>query len=80
MDICFIFLMFFQFTLIHCEFHHPWDWILKLCWIGTAEDHSVHHALVTYNYGHFFTVYDRLFGTYKDGKTTAKMTSHKLVK
>ncbi len=64
-----------QFTLIHCEFHHPWDRLLKLFWIGTAEDHSMHHALVTCNYGHFFTIYDRLFGTYREGKTSNKMTS-----
>jgi sterol desaturase/sphingolipid hydroxylase (fatty acid hydroxylase superfamily) len=64
-----------QFTLIHCEFHHPWDFIFKMMGIGTAEDHSMHHALVTCNYGHFFTIYDRILGTYRDGRTSNKMTS-----
>merc|ERR1711991_652820 len=36
-----------QFTLIHCEFPHPWDPLLKLFGIGTAEDHNVHHAYFT---------------------------------
>ncbi len=67
-----------QFTLIHCEYVHPWDWLFEMVGIGTAEDHSVHHALVTYNYGHFFTYYDRLFGTYKSGKTCNKMRSYEL--
>lgn len=64
-----------QFTLIHCEFSHPWDPLFKLLGVGTAEDHNVHHAAFNWNYGHFFMYYDWIFGTYRDGKTLAKMRS-----
>lgn len=52
------------FTLIHCEYEAPWDPVLSAVGIGVAADHHVHHALFKFNFGHFFTWYDRLFGTY----------------
>lgn len=58
-----------QFTLIHCEFPHPWDPLLDRLGVGTAEDHNVHHFLWKFNYGHFFQYYDRLFGTYRAPNT-----------
>ena len=61
-----------QFTLIHCEFAHPWDFILAKLGVGTAMDHNVHHALITANYGHFFMWYDLAFGTYKSGLQSNK--------
>ena len=64
-----------HFTLIHCEFNHPWDPLFKLLGVGTAEDHNVHHAMFNYNYGHFFMYYDFLFGTYRDGVNVPKMRS-----
>ena len=64
-----------QFTLIHCEFPHPWDPLLKLFGIGTAEDHNVHHAYFTLNYGHFVMWWDWLGGTYRSGSTMSKMRS-----
>jgi len=54
-----------QFTLIHCEFPHPWDPLFEKFGIGTASDHNVHHAVVKYNYGHFFIYWDVIFSTYK---------------
>eukprot|EP01125_Pyxidicula_operculata_P009479 TRINITY_DN3120_c0_g1_i3.p1 TRINITY_DN3120_c0_g1~~TRINITY_DN3120_c0_g1_i3.p1 ORF type:complete len:178 (-),score=12.32 TRINITY_DN3120_c0_g1_i3:268-801(-) len=54
-----------QFTLIHCEYPHPWDPLLGLLGIGTAEHHNIHHLLFKYNYGHFFMWWDMLYGTYK---------------
>ena len=63
-----------QFTLIHCEFYHPWSHLFKFVGFGTAEDHNVHHAYVKYNFGHFTMWYDRLFGTYVDGATKSKFT------
>lgn len=62
-----------QFTLIHCEFAHPWDGAFAWLGIGTAMDHNVHHALVSYNFGHFFMWWDWLFGTYKSGAACSKM-------
>jgi sterol desaturase/sphingolipid hydroxylase (fatty acid hydroxylase superfamily) len=51
--------------LIHSEYNHPWDPVLRLLGVGTAADHHVHHKLFLYNYGHIFTYWDRLAGTYK---------------
>jgi len=64
-----------QFTLIHCEFPHPWDPLLAVAGVGTAEDHNVHHAMFNYNYGHFFMWYDYIFGTYRKGESCPKMRS-----
>jgi len=57
------------FTLIHCEFSHPWDYLFYYIGVGTAWDHNVHHALFIYNYGHFFMYWDWLWGTYKNPST-----------
>lgn len=62
-----------QFTLIHCEFPHPWDGLFEMLGIGTAADHNVHHMLFIYNYGHFFMYFDKLFGTYKSPHSVKRM-------
>eukprot|EP00924_Labyrinthula_sp_SR-Ha-C_P013064 snap_masked-scaffold_12-processed-gene-8.44-mRNA-1 protein AED:0.06 eAED:0.06 QI:0/-1/0/1/-1/1/1/0/270 len=54
-----------HFMLIHSEFEHSFDPLLKLFYVNTAADHHVHHKLFKYNYGHFFTIYDQMAGTYK---------------
>ena len=40
--------------LIHSEYEHVWD-----------KYHHIHHRLFNYNFGHLFTFWDRLFGTYR---------------
>lgn len=52
-------------TLIHSEYTNPWDPYVSFLGIGTAGDHHVHHARFFYNYGHLFTYWDRVFGTYQ---------------
>eukprot|EP00958_Prasinococcus_capsulatus_P022945 scaffold3311_cov411-Prasinococcus_capsulatus_cf.AAC.13 len=52
-------------VLIHSEYHHPWDTFFDAIGFGTAADHQVHHKLFVYNYGHLFSYWDRLLGTYK---------------
>lgn len=53
-------------VVIHSEYHHTWDNVLfRHLGFGTAGDHHVHHKLFIFNYGHLFTYWDRLFGTYK---------------
>jgi len=66
-----------QFTLIHCEFEHPWEFLLEKVGIGTAADHNVHHAVFTSNYGHFFIYWDLLFGTYKHASNIPRMRTSK---
>lgn len=65
-----------QFTMIHCEFRHPWDSLFEWLGIGTAEDHNIHHLLFKYNYGHFFMWWDWLLGTYKAPHTVKQFRSH----
>lgn len=53
-------------TLIHSEYHHPFDKIFRKLGIGTAADHNIHHKLQKYNYGHLFMYWDYMFNTYKN--------------
>jgi len=50
--------------LIHSEYPHCWDGVVSRFGIGTPADHHVHHARFVWNYGHIFTYWDRLLGTY----------------
>ena len=50
-------------TLIHSEFEHPWDPYARLIWVGTAEDHRLHHKTFKWNYGHIFTIWDWICST-----------------
>lgn len=50
--------------LIHSEYSHPWDPLLTCLGVGTPGDHHVHHAKFVRNYGHLFTYWDRVAGTY----------------
>ena len=52
-------------TLIHSEYHHPWDPFFRMIYFGTPADHHVHHSAFKHNFGHLFTFWDRLFGTYR---------------
>jgi len=52
-------------TMIHSEFSHFFDPLFRTLGIGTAGDHHVHHRTFVWNYGHIFTYWDRLLGTYK---------------
>jgi len=61
------------FTLIHCEFSHPWDHLFRVLYFGTAWDHIIHHALFVYNYGHFFMYWDWIWGTYKDPRSVKEL-------
>lgn len=62
--------------LIHSEAAHPWDGAFAACGVGTAADHHVHHTLFTWNYGHLFTYFDRLAGTYKPPALVHKLSAH----
>mmetsp|Transcript_7312 Transcript_7312/g.15653 ORF Transcript_7312/g.15653 Transcript_7312/m.15653 type:complete len:367 (-) Transcript_7312:231-1331(-) len=52
-------------TLIHSEYTFPWDGLFHCVGFGTSGDHHVHHAFFKYNYGHLFTWFDRVWGTYR---------------
>jgi lathosterol oxidase len=50
--------------LIHCEYHHPWDFLFQKIGFGTAQDHHRHHQFLKCNYGHLFMYWDWMLGTY----------------
>jgi squalene/oxidosqualene cyclase-like protein len=60
--------------LIHSEFAHPFDRLMRLLCVGTASDHHVHHRKFVYNYGHIFMLWDRLYGSYLDPTTIDSFT------
>jgi sterol desaturase/sphingolipid hydroxylase (fatty acid hydroxylase superfamily) len=58
--------------LIHSPRVHPWEdtrtlfgRLVRALGIGTAADHHVHHFTYSSNFGHLFTVWDRMSGRYK---------------
>ena len=51
--------------LIHSEYSHPWDPLFRRVGILTPADHHVHHVTFVWNFAHFFTWWDRIFGTYR---------------
>ena len=53
--------------LIHSEYEHPWDILLAKIGVCTPKTHHLHHKLFHRNFGHIFTYWDRLFGTYTSG-------------
>jgi len=67
------------FMLIHSEYEQIWDPLFQRVGICTAADHHVHHTLFIYNYGHFFTYWDRLFGTFKSPATVRQLAVRKPV-
>lgn len=62
--IAFGFLYSTDFMLIHHQYRNCWDDAFTFLGIGTAEDHNVHHAILSKNYGHFFMWWDMVFGTH----------------
>jgi len=66
-----------HFMMIHSEFEHLFDPLLKAFYVNIASDHHVHHAYIDYNFAHFFSIYDVLFGTYRDGATCKHFRENK---
>lgn len=69
-----------HFMLIHSEYEHDFDPLLKMAFVNTAADHHVHHKAFKYNYGHFFTIYDRLGGTYRSPESLKGMRMYEAPK
>ena len=63
--------------LLHAEYALPWDAWSRRLGIGTAYDHNVHHVSTVYNYGHFFMLWDHVFGTYLDAGNVKKIRINK---
>ena len=59
--------------LIHSEYKHPWDNLFRWVGIGIGSDHHVHHLKFKWNFGHFFTWWDRLFNTYRHPSTVKEI-------
>jgi sterol desaturase/sphingolipid hydroxylase (fatty acid hydroxylase superfamily) len=63
-------------VLIHSEYSHPWDPLARMLGIGTAGDHHVHHRVFVKNFGHLFTYWDRLLGTYQAPTATKRFRGY----
>ena len=63
--------------LIHSEYKHPWDNLFRWVGIGTGSDHHIHHLKFKWNFGHFFTWWDRLFNTYRHPSTVKEIRNGK---
>lgn len=61
--------------LIHSEFSHPHDALFRTLYLVNTQDHHVHHVRPSNNLAHFFTVIDRMFGTYVDPKSVPSIRS-----
>mmetsp|Transcript_29904 Transcript_29904/g.99091 ORF Transcript_29904/g.99091 Transcript_29904/m.99091 type:complete len:304 (-) Transcript_29904:458-1369(-) len=61
--------------MIHSEFPHPWDPMLHKLGLVTTHDHHAHHLRPKKNLAHFFTFYDKLFGTYIDPSKLSQLVS-----
>lgn len=61
--------------MIHSEFEHPWDSVLNKLGLVTTHDHHVHHLRPRKNLAHFFTMYDKMFGTYVDPASLSQLVS-----
>ena len=46
--------------LIHSEFEHSWDWLVRKLGLCTPRDHHIHHKMFHRNFGHIFSYWDRL--------------------
>ena len=44
----------------------------RLWFLAAVVHHDLHHARFNYNYGQYFTVWDRLMGTYLDTSVEAE--------
>jgi len=62
--ICFGSIYSMYLSLIHADYDHYWDKYLLFIGIMTAKNHRIHHQKRIYNYGHIFSYWDRLLGTY----------------
>ncbi len=59
----FITIMIFYDMFVHLGYNIKQLKIFK--WQNTPKDHDVHHQNSKYNFGLYFTIWDRLMGTYK---------------
>jgi len=64
-----------HFMMIHSEYRHFLDPVLRNLFVNVCEDHHVHHAVFNSNFSHFFTIFDRLAGTYRSGATIKGFTT-----
>ena len=62
-------------VLIHSEIPHIWDGVFHAIGFGTAEDHHIHHKHFKFNFGHLFSYWDRIGGTYKEPSTSQHFSS-----
>lgn len=58
--VCFLFVNMWTISI-----HDQIDFTGQLSFVNSTDHHTVHHVDFTYNYGQYFTLWDRLGGSYK---------------
>lgn len=61
-----VYLFFIMFLQLWSTFIHERVTFVRWGFINHTAHHTLHHKANKYNYGQFFTVCDRIFGTWKD--------------
>ncbi len=72
----FIFTMVFTTVLYHCGYDllsglfrfRERSWLCFFSWVNSTRVHALHHEFSNKNFGLYFTLWDRIFGTYKPVK------------
>jgi len=61
------------FIFVNCwtiSIHDQVDFTGQLSFVNSTGHHTIHHTEFNYNYGQYFTLWDRVNGTHKDGFQT----------
>ncbi len=61
-----VYLAILQITLLWSVSIHDRVSLVRWKWLNYADHHTVHHWVGDFNYGQFFTVWDRWMGSYRD--------------
>jgi len=63
-------IMFFFVNAWTISIHDQVDFSGQLSFINSTGHHTIHHTEFNYNYGQYFTLWDRINGTHRDGTQT----------
>jgi len=61
----FVYLGLFMFVNLWSVMIHDGEYLVSNAAINSAAHHSIHHLYFNYNYGQYFTLWDRVGGSYR---------------
>jgi lathosterol oxidase len=60
-----LYLGMFLFVNVWTVMIHDGEYLTKSPLVNGAANHTIHHILFNYNYGQYFTIWDRIGGSYR---------------